>query len=74
MDETPMYFDMGADTTYAPVGAKDILIKTTGHDKLRFTVVLTVNAAGGKLDAMIIFKNLKNVPKLKRGEKWPEGW
>ena len=73
MDETPMYFDMGADTTYAPKGSKDVLITTTGYDKLRLTVVLTITASGGKLSPMIIFKNLKNVPKLGADEKWPEG-
>lgn len=73
MDETPMYFDMASDKTYAPVGAKDVLVKTTGHDKLRFTVVLTVSASGVKLKPMIIFKNLKNVPKLKPGQNWPQG-
>ena len=68
-----MYFDMGSDNSYAPIGSKDVLIKTTGHDKLRFTVVLTITATGGKLPPMITFKNLKNIPKLKPGEKWPEG-
>lgn len=73
MDETPMYFDMASDTTYAPVGSKDVLVKTTGHEKLRFTVVLTVTASGSRLRPMLIFKNLKNIPKLKSGEAWPEG-
>lgn len=73
MDETPMYFDMCHDTTYAPKGSKDVTIKTTGYSKLRFTVVLTISGSGKKLKPMIIFKNLQNVPKLKKGEKWPEG-
>lgn len=33
-----------------------------GHEKLRFTVVLTMTADGGKRPSMIIFKNLKKVP------------
>lgn len=68
-----MYFDMGSEQTYEEIGAKDVLATTTGHDKLRFTVVLTVSAAGKKLKSMIIFKNLKNIPKLKSTEKWPTG-
>ena len=73
MDETPMYFDMAHDTTYAPIGAKDVAVSTTGYSKLRFTVVLTISAAGRRHKPMIIFKNLKNIPKLKSGQKWPEG-
>ena len=73
MDETPIYFDMATDTTYDQKGAKDVPVKTTGYGKMRFTVVLTVSAAGRKHKPMIIFKNLKSVPKLKTGEKWPEG-
>ena len=73
MDETPMYFDMGSGITYDTQGSKDVLSKNTGYDKLRFTVVLSITAEGGKLDPMIIFKNLKDVPKLKKGEKWPAG-
>ena len=73
MDETPMYFDMAHDTTYAPIGAKDVAVSTTGYSKLRFTVVLTISAAGRRHKPMIIFKNLKNIPKLKPGQKWPEG-
>ena len=68
-----MYFDMAHDTTHAPIGAKDVAVSTTGYSKLRFTVVLTISAAGRRHKPMIIFKNLKNIPKLKPGQKWPEG-
>ena len=37
--------------------------KTTGHEKLRFTAVLAAMAYGRKLSPMLIFRNLKNVPK-----------
>lgn len=73
MDETPVYFDMASDKTYTDMGAKDVLVNTSGYDKLRFTVVLTVTASGRKLKPMLIFKNLVNIPKLAKGEKWPEG-
>ena len=73
MDETPMYFDIAADHTYDVVGSKDVLATTTGHEKLRFTVVLTVTASGRKLKPMIIFKNLQKVPQLKSGQSWPKG-
>jgi hypothetical protein len=73
MDETPMYFDMCGDSTYTETGAKDVLKQSSGHDKMRYTVVLTVSGIGKKLKPMIIFRNLKSVPKLNAGEKWPEG-
>ena len=55
-----MYFDMAHNTTYAPIDAKDVAVATTGYSKLRFTVVLTISAAGQRHKPMIIFKNLKD--------------
>ena len=71
--ETPMCFDMSADHTCDDIGCKDVLVKTTRHDILWFTIVLTITASRKKLQMMIIFKNLQKVPKLKTGEKWPKG-
>lgn len=68
-----MYFDMAGGGTYSQRGVREVLENSSGHDKLRFTVVLTISADGGRLRPMIIFKNLKNIPKLQAGEKWPEG-
>ena len=73
MDETPVYFDMSGGFTLTTKGSKDVLQKTTGHDKLRFTVVLCVSASGKELPPMIIFKNLKAAPKLTTGQSWPKG-
>ncbi|KAH1173359.1 hypothetical protein KIL84_017881 [Mauremys mutica] len=64
MDETPMNFDMVGNKTVNPKGAKTVLIKTTGHEKSRFTVVLACTADGAKLRPMIIFKR-KTMPKIK---------
>ena len=68
MDETPMCFDMPQNTTIDTKGAKTILIKTTGHEKTHFTVVLACCADGSKLKPMVIFKR-KTMPK----EKFPKG-
>ena len=67
MDETPCYFDLPDSRTVSKKGDKSVPIATSGYEKLRFTTVLTVNTDGGKLNPMLIFKNLKNVPKLKKG-------
>ena len=64
MDETPMNFDMVSNSTVDVKGTKTILIKTTGHEKSSFTVVLACIANGEKLRPMVIFKR-KTLPKLK---------
>lgn len=63
MDETPLWFDVPRQKTYDFKGVKSVLCKTTGKEKLRYTVVLSAMADGTKLKPMIIFKGLKNVPK-----------
>ena len=70
MDETPCYFDVPRSTTYDFSGVQTVKVATTGHEKLRFTAVLTagVQKQGDeykafKLPPMIIFKNLKKAPK-----------
>ena len=62
MDETPVWFDMPTSKTVDSVGAKTVLLKTTGHEKTRFTVVLVCLADGTKLKPMVIFKQ-KTMPK-----------
>lgn len=62
MDETPMYFDMPGNTTIDRVGSKSVSVKTTGHEKQHFTVVLACQADGQKLRPMVIFKR-KTMPK-----------
>ena len=69
MDEVPMYFDLPKSSTIDFKGLHTVKVKTTGHEKLRFSVVLTVLANGAKLKPMLIFKGLKNVPK----EQFPKG-
>ena len=73
MDETPVYFDMCGGDTHTIKGSKDVLQKSTGRDKTRFTVVLAVSVSGVKLPPMLLFKNLKNIPTLPAGKSWPSG-
>ena len=56
MDETPVWLDMPADTIVEFVGMKSIPIKTTGHEKSRFTVCLAAKANGIKLPPFLVFK------------------
>jgi hypothetical protein len=49
-------------------GAKSIIVKTCGHSKTHYTVVLSCCADGTKLPPLLIFKR-KTLPK----EKLPAG-
>lgn len=68
MDETPLWFDLPSNTTIDHKGTKTVSIRTTGHERTSFTVVLACMADGRKLPAVCIFK-LKNVPR----ENFPHG-
>ena len=69
MDETPMSFDLPGNRTVDVKGKKTVMIRTTGHERTHFTVVLACMADGTKLKPMVIFKR-KTIPK---GEKIPSG-
>lgn len=56
MDETACWMDMPSSTTIDHVGARSISLKTTGHDKDHYTVILTARADGTKLKPYIVFK------------------
>jgi hypothetical protein len=60
----PVFFDMPANTTVDTKGSKSVLVKTTGHEQLRITVMLSVLADGRKLTPFVILKR-KNLPKEK---------
>lgn len=64
MDETPVQFDMLSNYTVDLRGTKTVTVKSTGHEKSRFTVVLSCLANGVKLKPMVIFKR-KLMPKIK---------
>jgi hypothetical protein len=62
IDETLLWFDLPNSKSYDFRDIKTVKAKTTGHEKLRYTAVLSAMANGTKLKPMIIFKNLKHVP------------
>ena len=69
MDDTPCYFDMQSSSTFDTKGVQTVKVRTTGHEKLRFTAVLTagISVTGNevkavKLPPMIIFKNFVKPP------------
>ena len=65
MDETPLWMDMPGETTVSRAGERTISIRTTGHDKGCFTVILAVMADGKKLKPHV-FKGVRPVAELAR--------
>ena len=64
MDETPLWLDMPGDTTVTRSGERTVSIRTTGHDKGRFTVTLAAMADGRKLKPFVVFKGVRIIPEL----------
>ena len=62
MDEVFLTFDVPSNKTMDVKGAKTIMIKTTGNEKTRYTVVLACCADGTKLPPLLFFKR-KTLPK-----------
>jgi len=61
-DEVTLTFDVPSNKTVDVKGAKTIMIKTSGKEKTRYTVVLACCADGKKLPSVLIFKR-KMLPK-----------
>ena len=77
-DQTPLTFDLPSQTTIHSKGDKSVSIKTTGHEKDRFTVMLTCTADGGKLAPLVVFKRTtlprETFPKGVHVIVHPKGW
>lgn len=78
MDEVPLTFDVPSNKTVEAKGAKTVTIKTSGHEKNRYTMVLACTADGNKLPPLVIFKR-KTLPKEKipsgiNVQVHPKGW
>ena len=56
MDETPYFSDLLGRKTVNYLGKKSIDVVTSGHDNFRFTVVVTISAAGKLLPFYVIFR------------------
>ena len=64
VDETPLYIDMPMTHTIDSIGAKSVDIDTSGYDKHRITVTLTISASGVMHNAFLIFQKLVKAPKI----------
>uniref|UniRef100_A0A1A7X7M9 HTH CENPB-type domain-containing protein n=1 Tax=Iconisemion striatum TaxID=60296 RepID=A0A1A7X7M9_9TELE len=61
-DQTPVFFDMPSSVTVHKKGEKSVIVKSTGNEKNRVTVMLACLADGTKLPPYVILKR-KTVPK-----------
>lgn len=56
MDETPIWMDSISKTTLEKMGTKSVTTISSGKEKQRVTVILTVTKSGGKLPPVVVFK------------------
>ena len=57
-----MFVYIPGNRTLDKIGTKCVFVRTTGHEKTHFTVVLCCMANGSKLPPMVILKR-KTIPK-----------
>ena len=50
------WMEMPSDTTVHCSGSRSVSVKTTGHEKDHFTVILTAKADGTKMKSYVVFK------------------
>lgn len=63
-DQTPISFDMPQSRTIDTKGTSSVIVRTTGSEKQRCTVMLAVTADGRKLAPYVVLKR-KTMPKVK---------
>ncbi|KAE9057887.1 hypothetical protein PF006_g32300 [Phytophthora fragariae] len=56
MDETAVYFEDARPYTVDEIGARHVVVRSTGFASMRITVMLAVTASGTKLPPCIIWK------------------
>ncbi|KAJ8358119.1 hypothetical protein AAFF_G00032720 [Aldrovandia affinis] len=61
-DQTPVFFDMPTSVTVHKKGDKSVIVRSTGNEKSRVTLMLACLADGTKLPPYLILKR-KTVPK-----------
>ena len=59
MNETAVWADMTAPTTVERCGEREVILKSTSHEKVRISVCLTAKADGTKLKPFIVFGGAK---------------
>ena len=68
MDETAVWKDMVSETTVKATGAKDVAMKSSGHEKVRVSVCLAAKLDATKLQPFTVFGAAKREPKSLHNE------
>ena len=63
-DETAVWLDSVSDTTIDTKGAKQVLVKSTGHEKSRITVMLSAAGNGRKLKPFVLLNRKRPIKAL----------
>ena len=66
MDETPVWIELVATTTVNKIGSREVAIKSTGHEKIRITVVLTARADGAKCKPFIVIPRKRPIKEIEQ--------
>jgi DDE superfamily endonuclease len=81
MDQTAVYFESKSSVVVAPKGKRSVPMRDSGSDAKRATIVVTICAAGDKLEPFFIFKgqpDKKVEQSLEvlgiKGRAQPKGW
>ena len=54
--KTACWFEMPSDTIVSLLEERSVPVKTTGHEKDHYTVILTARASGKKMKPFVVFK------------------
>jgi hypothetical protein len=63
-DETSVWFDCVANYTIDKVGTKEVTLKSTGHEKMRISVMLCAKANGFKCKPYVLLERKREMPEL----------
>ena len=66
MDETPLCFEMIANSTVAKIRSRNAIIRSFGSDRARITIILCIGSNEEKISLLVVFKGKKNAFKEKR--------
>ena len=63
-DETAVYLDYSSSLNVENKGVQEVTVKTSGHDKLHVTVMLTARSDGFKYRPYILLKNKRPIKEI----------
>jgi len=63
-DETSVWFDSVGNKTLERIGAKEVSVTSTGHEKMRLSVMLCAKADGTKCKPFVLLNRKRPIPSL----------